>query len=817
MNLERNPRLELAYNFVQFTDKNIFLTGKAGTGKTTFLRNLKKSSAKRMAIVAPTGVAAINAGGVTINSFFQFPFGPYIPGNTNKTVQQRFNREKINLLKSLDLLVIDEISMVRADTLDQIDEVLRKYRHSEKAFGGVQLLMIGDLHQLSPVVKEEDWRILKEFYPNLFFFSSRALSDSSPINIELNRIYRQDDDTFISILNQVRKNELTADGLFRLNQRYIPDFEPPEEEGYITLTTHNITAQQINEERLSSLAAVSKTFSAVISNDFPEYMYPTIAELELKVGAQVMFVKNDTGRDKLFYNGKIGVVQRIESDSVFVKCPGDLIEIEVSRLEWNNIRYELDPVSKEIKEKVIGSFLQLPLKLAWAITIHKSQGLTFERVVIDASLAFAHGQVYVALSRCKSLEGLVLRSPISVTSVRTDGTVAEFSRKADQQTPDEQQLLAARILFQHNLLLDLFDFKALKTLLFQFQKLAQDHYRSLIPGLYESLKALSDRSEQEITAVATTFIRQLNSLIAKDRYPEEDPNVMQRVSKACTYFLDKIEDIYNKNLSEISTDSDNKVVRESVEDLEAELKKQLAIKRTLLTLSGQQFTTLGYLQARANCEIELQKTKISARSTSTKVPSKIKHPELYTSLRFWRDNLAEEKGVPAYHILAQKSLLELLEKLPRTMRELTQIKGIGKIKAANYGVELLEMISGYCEMQNIEPAQPEHHPEKVVKPNTKQLSFELFKSGKNIYEIAAERGLTTGTVEGHLLNYILTGELRIEELLPKGKIELIENCFFKNPAANSTQVKEELGDLVSFNDIRAVKNHLNLISTDTGS
>ncbi len=495
--MQKNEQLELAYNFVQFTDKNIFLTGKAGTGKTTFLHNLKKSSLKRMAIVAPTGVAAINAGGVTIHSFFQLPFGPYLANGlglaTTEASAQRnrkFNKEKINLIQSLDLLVIDEISMVRADLLDGIDEVLRRYKDHHKPFGGVQLLMIGDLHQLSPVVRDDDWKILRDYYPNLYFFSSRALQKALPVCIELKHIYRQSDTYFIDLLNAVRENRINQEVLANLNQRYIPDFEPGEEEGYITLTTHNNTAQEINDKKLIDLASPKRLFKAKIVNEFPEYSYPTVADLELKVGAQVMFVKNDPSRDKLFYNGKIGKVTKIDDDKVFVKCPGDDWPIEVGPAEWENLKYELNTESKEVEEKVIGSFIQYPLKLAWAITIHKSQGLTFEKAIIDASASFAHGQVYVALSRCKSFEGMVLRSPIALNSVKTDGTVYAYTKKADQEAPDERRLIESKVSFQQSLLHELFDFKLIKSRFFACKKQVEEHDSIIVNSVNETLEKI---------------------------------------------------------------------------------------------------------------------------------------------------------------------------------------------------------------------------------------------------------------------------------------------------------------------------------------
>ena len=413
-----NQDLQLAFDFVKYTNRNIFLTGKAGTGKTTFLHDLKKSSPKRMIVVAPTGVAAINAGGVTIHSFFQLPFHPYIPSfylpenNPGKQPEQKdftgykMSREKINIIKSLDLLIIDEISMVRADTLDAVDYALRRYKIHYLPFGGVQLLMIGDLQQLAPVVKDEDREIINKYYDSSFFFGSRALCSTDYVTIELKHIYRQNDQVFINLLNKVRDNHVDSDVLSELNKRYIPDFDPDSDGGYITLTTHNYQAQMLNDSKLEKLPGRPHSFKATIKDEFPEFSYPTASELILKEGAQVMFVKNDISRDKLFFNGKIGKVETFEDDIIVVKCPDDDFPIRVEMAEWQNMKYTLDEETKEIQETVIGTFTQYPLKLAWAITIHKSQGLTFDRAVIDACAAFAHGQVYVALSRCRTLNGL---------------------------------------------------------------------------------------------------------------------------------------------------------------------------------------------------------------------------------------------------------------------------------------------------------------------------------------------------------------------------------------------------------------------------
>ena len=708
--MQKNDQLELAYNFVQFTDKNIFLTGKAGTGKTTFLHNLKKNSLKRMAIVAPTGVAAINAGGVTIHSFFQLPFGPFIAQELNNGKAEglnaqrnrKFNRDKISVIQSLDLLVIDEISMVRADLLDGIDEVLRRYKNHSKPFGGVQLLMIGDLHQLSPVIKDDDWKILKDYYTNLYFFSSKALQKAHPVCIELKHIYRQSDSQFINLLNRVRENQLNPEVLELLNQRYISNFNPSDDEGYITLTTHNSTAQQINEAKLAGIKKMAHTFTAVISKEFPEYSYPTVINLELKAGAQVMFVKNDPSREKQFYNGKIGKVTKIDNDVIYVKCPGDTWEIEVSPAEWENIKYELNPETKEVEEKVIGTFSQYPLKLAWAITIHKSQGLTFEKAVIDANSSFAHGQVYVALSRCKSFEGMVLRSPIAFNSVKTDGTVFAFTRQADENAPGEKQLLQSKFEFQRSLLFELFDFTTLKSRFFYCNRLVEEHDHVLAASVKNDLIGIKERAEKDIYAVADTFNRELHRLLGASEMPEENSVLQERVKKASAYFSEKIDTHIYSVSQKIVLETDNKAVRKSIADALDNFRKETFIKLSALKLCSGGFKTMSYLKIKTNAEIDYSNLAVKEKELpKAQSPRGTTHHELYLTLKNWRDDLAFQNNVPVYLVLPSKVLVELVQKLPSNNAGLEKIKGIGKQKVKQFGKEILEIIANYCEKNDI--------------------------------------------------------------------------------------------------------------------
>jgi len=813
--MAENIQLKLANEFVQYTDRNIFLTGKAGTGKTTFLHNLKTTCPKRMVIVAPTGVAAINAGGTTIHSFFQLPFSPHIPNQEGaekkSSFQHKMGKEKINLIKSLDLLVIDEISMVRADTLDAIDEVLRRYRNRSKPFGGVQLLMIGDLHQLAPVVKDHDWEMLKDHYPNLYFFNSRTLRETHPVSIELKHIYRQSDTFFIDILNSVRENKIDAEVLEKLNQRYIPDFNPSEEEGYITLTSHNLSAHKINEQKLEEIKAPASKFKGNVSGDFPEFSYPNTLDLSLKVGAQVMFVKNDSSRDKLYYNGKIGKITKIKDDVIYVKCPGDPNEIYVRPAVWENLKFELNSSTKEIEEKIVGTFTQYPLKAAWAITIHKSQGLTFEKAIIDANAAFAHGQVYVALSRCKSFEGMVLRSAISYNSIKTDGTVSSYTKEAEKNTPGNEHLKLSKVAFQQSLLFDLFEFKNLKSSLYHCKKLAEDFNNVISIGFLENINTIRESVEKDIYAVADSFKKHLSQQLQQENLPEENNDLQERVKKACVYFLEKFESIIQAGLDKVDFDADNKSVKKNIDEALMSLKKEVFIKAASLKFCQNGFETLGLLKVKANAEIDfLNLIKTTPVVKKEMVSDAIKHPELYKTIKAWRDNLAAENNVPVYIVLPQKVLTELSNRLPSNFSELESIKGIGKTKIKQYGNDILIMVADYCEKNKVSQTPLEllvkiNRPEKK---DTKKLSLELFNSGKTISEIAEERGLALSTIETHIAGFIETGEVDIFSFVEKSKVSLIEGYFLEHKPMSITETKQALGDDISYGEIRAVMKYL---------
>jgi hypothetical protein len=536
--MDQNKELRLAWDFVEHTGTSIFLTGKAGTGKTTFLRTLREHTSKRLVVVAPTGVAAVNAGGVTIHSFFQLPLSPYVPGAAIRD-RYDFGKEKRRIIRTLDMLVIDEISMVRSDLLDAIDFVLRRYRDPSRPFGGVQLLMIGDLQQLTPVVTPQDEEILRGHYDTPYFFGSRALQQVNYVTIQLTHVYRQQDENFISILNHIRDGHPTADDLARLNARHHPTFFPKAEEGYIRLTTHNRMADSYNETELMKLSGQRYSFQAEVKGDFPEYNYPTDVSLELKVGAQVMFVKNDTSADHLYYNGRIGHVVELNAETVLVKCPGDSTAIKVERQQWENTKYALNPQTKTIEAQVQGTFTQYPLRLAWAITIHKSQGLTFDRAIIDSALSFAPGQVYVALSRCKSLEGLVLASPVDSRSIINDHRVADYI--AHQQEEAEASVAALPQLkeeyFRYQLL-DLFDFG-------RVAENAQLVHRTLVE-FFRGMPALTAYYAKSLTTLKAKVMDVAYKWQTVIRSTEtgtlHEAEFLSRVQRSATYFVTALEE-----------------------------------------------------------------------------------------------------------------------------------------------------------------------------------------------------------------------------------------------------------------------------------
>jgi hypothetical protein len=821
METDSNSNLQLANDFVRFTNRNIFLTGKAGTGKTTFLRELKKTSPKRMIVLTPTGVAAINAGGVTIHSFFQLPLHPYIPsiylsGTPGSTSEQKemsgykMSREKINIIRSLDLLVIDEISMVRADILDAIDASLRRYKNHYLPFGGVQLLMIGDLQQLAPVVKDEDSMILKQYYKIFYFFGSRALNSTDYVTIELSHIYRQTDQVFINLLNKVRDSRIDNEVLIELNKRYIPDFDTDAHGGYITLTTHNFQSQAINDSKLQRLPGKIHSFKASVKDDFPEMAYPNVEELLLKKGAQVMFVKNDISKDKLYFNGKIGKVESFEDEVILVKCPEDDFTIRVEPVEWQNVKYTLDEETKDISESVIGTFTQYPLRLAWAITIHKSQGLTFDRVVIDASSAFAHGQVYVALSRCRTLEGLILNSRIGQQSIIDDPLISGFVQEKEQNQPGEKELAESRKVYQHKLLTELFSFSSLSRSLSYCIKIVKEHHESILGNPSMKLENVLAIINADMVEVGDKFRIQINRMSRDDSDAEFNDPLQERIKKAAAFFSSKIEALGSDVLEGFSIDTDNKAVKKSFKEAFERFRKEIDIKYSCLSVARSGFMVSEYLETKAKSYIDIPSGRQHIKKIEEDTTGVNMHPALFQLLKEWRNRKSSEMKLPHYMIIQQKALLLIANKMPQTLTSLKQIKGIGKKKVEKFGEELLEITTSFCKEEKIENSENEAQDNMSVKikQDTKKISFDLFREGKTVEQISDERKLEISTIEAHLAHFVGTGEISVREFVQEEVIDLISAQFDGSEDFRMGPVKAALGEDVTWSDLRFVINHL---------
>ncbi|MFZ5572161.1 MAG: helix-turn-helix domain-containing protein [Thermodesulfobacteriota bacterium] len=816
-----NPQLRLAFDFVEHTGKNIFLTGKAGTGKTTFLHALKARSPKRMIVVAPTGVAAVNAGGVTIHSFFQMPFGPVLPdadtsgrdGDAARPRSQyRFSREKIHIVRSLDLLVIDEISMVRADLLDGVDAVLRRLRARELPFGGVQLLMIGDLLQLAPVVKADEWEILRDRYDTPFFFGSKALKAAGFECIELKHIYRQSDAHFIDLLGRVRDNRMDAGTLSALNRRHDPDFAGKSPAGYITLTTHNQQAREINAARLAALPGRERRFEATVEGEFPEYAFPAPSGLALKPGAQVMFVKNDGAPEKRYFNGKIGRLKRIGEEELTVECPDDDEPITVAKAEWRNVKYSINEETKEIEETETGKFVQFPLKLAWAITIHKSQGLTFDRAIIDSQAAFADGQVYVALSRCRTLEGLVLSSPIRPGSIKTSETVRAFTAAVERNPPGRDQLREAAREYRLALLDELFDFTALWRKLLTCIKIANEHKSILVAPPPALFSHMADSVKAEITGVAEKFALQRAHIVREVADPEADPHLQERVSKAADYFSGKLESLVAANLRGLAVETDNREARKALTKAMNAFLEETSAKLFCLNACRSGIVFADYLKARARALFQNGPAKKEPAPEAQPSPDTMDHPELYRRLKQWRTEKAEQEDKPAFWVLHNSALAAIATQLPSTLAQLTAAKGLKGKKGKRFGGELLEIVARYCRENDLsrgaETSTADIKGASILpgkkKSGTKEESLRLFLEGRNPAEIAAARGLARSTVEDHLAHFVGTGALELHQLVTAAKADRIAAYFLQSRNPQLNPAKAALGDDVSYTELRLV-------------
>jgi hypothetical protein len=819
-----NTLFQLAADLINQSGSNIFLTGKAGTGKTTFLKYIRENCLKQMAILAPTGVAAINAGGVTIHSFFQLPFSPFIPAGQGTGFRQgneatvnphnlisrlRFNHEKRKLLQQLELLIIDEISMVRCDMLDAVDIVLRHFRKRPyERFGGVQLLFIGDMFQLPPVIKDAEWKLLTDYYESPYFFSSHVLKDEPPLYIEFDKIYRQSEEKFIRVLNQVRNNEMDEDGLQILESRYQPQVRRSKDDGYIILTTHNEQARNINIAALNNLEGRAQQYEAQIADDFPENAYPAEEMLYLKEGAQVMFIKNDAAdKGKRYFNGKIGTIIKLEDEKILVRCKDEAYDIEVTREKWENIRYTVDKPTQQVKEDVLGSFSQFPLRLAWAITIHKSQGLTFEKAIIDAGEAFAPGQVYVALSRCTSLDGLILKSKLRTGSLFTDKRILEFSQRISSSSKLKQELEQARRHYQEHLLLATFDFRIAINNCSELREYLLANNSSFNPETMPWLDELADKINS-LQETALKFHTWLKNQFTQEVSPEENTALQERTNKAAAHFITEINTVI-AFLQQSPAVTDSRQHAKEYNEVLKEVFAQLTATRHLLKGFSGSLNPAAWHQRKKN--FVLPSFTVNAYATASQKHTNSPQPVLHKQLRELRDTICSRKNLPIYMVLGSASIDEMCRYLPQSLKELRMISGFGDAKLEQYGQQFLDIILQYCGERNLNSLIHEKSPKRERKPKSETArkkidtyaeSFRLYKEGKSTIEIAKERGFAISTIEGHLARFIKSGEIKLEELVSQEKLNHIEKVmkFYDGQSINS--IKNNTSEEITYGEIR---------------
>jgi hypothetical protein len=748
--------IEFAEKFINQTNYPIFLTGKAGTGKTTFLRHVVESTYKQTVIVAPTGIAALNAGGVTIHSFFQLPFAGFLPDfeeefhisgsikmESKKSLMRHFtmNKQRKQIIQNMELLIIDEVSMLRADLLDAIDWSLRNVRGNNEPYGGAQVLFIGDLFQLPPVVKPQEWSILHKYYAGIHFFNALVVHEKPPMYIELSKIYRQQNEDFIRVLNNLRNNRLTDADVHLLNQHVQPDFDPTKHDGYITLTTHNAKADEMNAIALAALKSKSFEFKAEISDEFPPFQFPLDEKLELKIGAQVMFIKNDIALEKKFYNGKMGLVTKLDIDEIEVQCIEDKTIINVERYEWENIKYTTNPNTGEIEEDVVGTFVQFPLKLAWAITVHKSQGLTFDKAVLEVSKVFAPGQAYVALSRLRTLDGLVLLSPIRLNGLQNDEKIIQYSAQSEHMDQLPKYLDVAKNNFLYTKLNDTFDWVNMAVKWNSHEK----SYLVLAPKS-EKLKnqawaTLQTQNIQNTLEPARKFRNQLAILFREEKLNKE--KLLERTEAAFNYFLPTLDSVYTsvlKKLGELSRIKKTKAQIDEIQELEESLFETiLQLKKSALILEAHVFNR------------ELNKKT------------------------FVRDEIRNYR----------------LAKIEAVKAEL-QTKG--------------DMFSAPEEFNDAVFFRPSETAKKKPKTEDKISTYdqtlELFLEGMTLSQIASKRKFTLKTIYAHFEKLIRQEKIEVDAILSPQLIELLDDRINIDNATSLSELKEQAGDDVSWEDLK---------------
>ena len=743
--------------FINQTQRSVFLTGKAGTGKTTLLREIIETTHKNTVVVAPTGIAALNAGGVTIHSMFQLPFGGFIPDNsapdfsestkfeTKATLRRHFKMSglKKSVIRNMELLIIDEVSMLRADLLDAMDFMMQTVRKRNQPFGGVQVLFIGDLLQLPPVIRDDEWYTLKKYYKGKFFFHSHVVQQNPPLYIELDKIFRQTDDAFISVLNNLRNNQISKEDIAALNQYVQPDFDLKANKGYITLTTHNAKADSMNTEALEALEGKEWKYSPEITGDFPDKIFPLDEILRLKEGAQIMFVKNDLSFDKKYFNGKMGVVKLLSAKEILVHFPEENKTIEVEKYEWQNIRYKVNDTTKEIEEEVLGTFVHYPIKLAWAITVHKSQGLTFDKAALDVSQVFLPGQAYVALSRLRSLNGLILLSPLQMNGISNDQDVMDYSLNKASETHLENALHFETKNFIHQYLVQTFDWADLaqEWRNHQFSYNEKSEVSSKAKYSYWA-KEQTERIEKVVDP-AKKFIQQLNVLFSQETVDLN--HISDRMQAAYTYFFNPMDELVFEILWKLE-----EVKR---------LKKAKAYFDELVLL--EEFQTKAVLRLmKAKLLIE---TVVAGETISKE---KLTSPDI---------KLYVSRKVAAIQATFKKVNANLIED------DLDEERYLPKKKTKS-----------------------------PTKKTTVEETYDLWKQNNSIAEIASIRVLTKQTIYGHFVKLIQSEKVAIEDIIPSGKLDELAAAFkgYKEESLNA--LMEKHGDKFSWEEARMFKASLNI-------
>lgn len=740
--------------FINQTNKSVFLTGKAGTGKTTLLKEIIKTTHKNTAVVAPTGIAALNAGGVTIHSLFQLPFGGFIPDTiapqfansikleSKSTLARHFkmSASKRNVIRNIELLVIDEVSMLRADLLDSIDFMMQSVRRNKQPFGGAQVLYIGDLLQLPPIVKPEEWQILSKYYQGKFFFHSHVVQQNPPLYIELDKIYRQTDSEFIEVLNNLRNNTITKADLNILNKFVNPDFDLKNNPGFITLTTHNNKADTINIEALKDLKGKKYTYKADVVDEFPDRIYPVDENLELKIGAQIMFIKNDLSFEKNYFNGKMGVIKHLSEKEIIVNFPDEDKSIEIERYEWQNIKYKVNETTKEIQEEILGTYTHFPIKLAWAITVHKSQGLTFDKAALDVSRVFQPGQAYVALSRLRSLKGLVLLAPIQMNGLSNDSDVMLYA----EQKATEEYIQKSLEQETKNYL-----FKYLQAT-FDWQDLAQEwrnhrfSYKEEAPkspkAKYAKWAEKQSNKIDDLVNPAQNFIKQINNIFSKEQFDIQYTN--ERFLAAYNYFFKDLDRMVYELLLKID-----------------EIKRIKKVKTFYDELN----------------DLEDSQTKTVQRMMKAKLLLEI----VVSGKEITKENLISDE-ITTYKVLKNK-----------------QIRDLNTVKPGVFDVD-----------PDLSYYEPKEKKSKETKKPTTEITLEIWKNNKNIDEIASERKLTKTTIYGHLIKLIEQNQIEIEEVLSEEKIKKLKVVFKYFKGESLAELKETVGDKFTWEELKLYKAQL---------